>query len=576
LTRLRRLAAAVEERTGLGGAFTALMADPVPGGARWWYALGAVLTFLLAVELCTGVLLAFFYAPSAQTAWASTVFIQDQLPMGWFVRGLHSFASSAMVVVSVLHLLQVLFAGAYKAPREGTWIAGLALLGLTVAFCISGYGLPWDQKGYWAKLVESSVVGTTPLVGPAIEKVTQGGGAYGNYTVTHLFAVHVFILPALTIGLVVLHIALVRRHRLTPRWNLTSAESRSRTEAYWPNQAFRDAVASALTLAVVIGFVLALHGAALEGPADPSSGYQARPEWYARPLYQLRMYFEGPLEIVATMLIPGLAAGFLVMLPFLDRGPSRDPRRRVPVLLLSCAGLAGAVGLGGYSVAKDQGDASYQRHRAEVDKQTKLARELAARGVLPEGGTAVFRNDPAFAVRELFREECANCHAMTRQGGGEGPDLGDYNSRAWIRAFLQDPQSPLYMGAAKKPVKGGMKPVTVPPDELAALTEFVYAQSGPGDADATLARKGEALYSQRNCDSCHEIEPGRDSDAPNLYRRGSLEYVSRIIETASRPELYGERSKMPRFGGKLTKDQITALATFVRGSRLSAGDSPSR
>src|SRR6185436_16328215 len=163
------------------------------------------------------------------------------------------------------HLLQVLFAGAYKAPREGTWIAGLALLGLTVAFCISGYGLPWDQKGYWAKLVESSVMGTTPLVGPTLEKVAQG-----NYTVTHLFAVHVFVLPAVTVGLVLLHIALVRKHRLTPRWDLTSAESRSRTEAYWPNQGGRDVIASALILAVVVGFVVALHGAALEGPADPS------------------------------------------------------------------------------------------------------------------------------------------------------------------------------------------------------------------------------------------------------------------------------------------------------------------
>jgi ubiquinol-cytochrome c reductase cytochrome b subunit len=567
VSRLRRLTSALEERTGLGSAVSALLADPIPGGARWWYALGGVLTFLLSLELVTGVLLAFFYAPSAQTAWASTVFIQDQLPLGWFVRGLHSFGSSAMVVVAVLHFLQVLFAGAYKAPREGTWISGLALLGLTIAFCLSGYGLPWDQKGYWAKLVESAVVGTSPLVGPALEKVTQGGSAYGNYTVTHLYAVHVLLLPAVTVGLVVLHIALVRRHRLTPRWDLTSAESRSRTEAYWPNQAFRDIVASAVILAVVLGFVVALHGAALEGPADPSSGYQARPEWYARPLYQLRMYFEGPLEIVATMLIPGLAAGFLVMLPFIDRGQSRDPRRRLPVLVVTCLGLGGAIALGGYSVAKDRGDASYQRHRAEVEKEAVLARSLAVRGVLPEGGTAVFRNDPAYAVRELFREQCGNCHTLTRQGGGEGPDLGDYNSRAWIRAFLEDPQSPLYMGAAKKPAKGGMKPVKLPAPELAALTEFIYAQSGPSDADSALAKQGEALYSQRNCDSCHEIEPGRDSDAPNLYRRGTLEHVARIIETASRPELYGERSKMPRFAGKLTKEQIEELARYVRGQR---------
>jgi ubiquinol-cytochrome c reductase cytochrome b subunit len=567
LSRLRRLVSVLEERTGLGGAVAALVSDPIPGGARWWYALGSLLVFLLVLELITGVLLAFFYAPSSQTAWASTVFIQDQLSLGWFVRGLHSFGATAMVLAAVLHFLQVLFVGAYKAPREANWVVGLMLLLLTIGFCITGYGLPWDQKGYWAKLVESSIVGTTPLVGPALERVLQGGPAYGNYTVTHLFGAHAFVLPALTVALVVLHIALVRRHRLTPPLYLTAAESRSRTETWWPGQVFRDAVVAATTTALLVVSVIALHGAALEGPADPASGYQARPEWYARPLYQLRTFFEGPLEIVATMVIPALVAGYLVALPFLDRGSTRDPRGRLPVLVVTGLGLCGVIFLGISSVMKDARDPSYQRHRAEVEKDAARARALAATGVLPEGGTAVYRNDPEFAVRELFRDQCSNCHALTRQGGGDGPDLGDYNSRAWILAFLKDPQSPLYMGGAKKPAKGGMKPVKAPADVLAALTEFIYAQSGASDVDQALLRKGEALYPDQGCDSCHEIEPGKESDAPNLYRRGSLDYVTRIIENPSRPDLYGERSKMPKFATKLSHDQIEGLARLVRGQR---------
>jgi len=567
LSRLRRFAAALEERTGLGGAFASILSDPVPGGARWWHALGSLLVFLLGLELLTGALLAFFYAPSAQTAWASTVFIQDQLTLGWFVRGLHSFGASAMVVAAGLHFLHVLFAGAYKAPREGNWVIGLVLLLLTVGFCITGFGLPWDQKGYWAKLVETSIVGTVPLLGPTLERVLQGGPAYGNYTVTHLFAAHAFLLPAVTVALVVLHVALVRRHRLTPPWHLSAAEVRSRTETYWPNQAFRDAVVAALATFVIVALVVGFRGAALEGPADPGSGYQARPEWYARPLFQLRHYFDGPLEIVATMVIPGLVAAYLVALPFLDRTSSRDPRRRLPVLVFTGLGLAGVLLLGVHSVLKDARDPSYQRHRAEVDKESIRARALAAKGVLPEGGLAVYRNDPEFAVRELFRDQCANCHALTRQGGGDGPDLGDYNSRAWLLAFLKDPQSPLYMGAAKKPAKGGMKPVKAPPDVMAALAELVYAQSGAPDVDVALVGKGQALYPEQNCDSCHEMEPGKDSDAPNLFRRGTLEYIIKIIEDASRPELYGERSKMPKFGHKLSREQIEGLARFVRSQR---------
>jgi mono/diheme cytochrome c family protein len=180
---------------------------------------------------------------------------------------------------------------------------------------------------------------------------------------------------------------------------------------------------------------------------------------------------------------------------------------------------------------------------------------------------AVYRNDPAFAARQLFREQCANCHALTRQGGGDGPDLGDYDSRAWIAGFLRDPQAPSYMGSAKKPQKGGMKPVTAAPDQLAALVELVYAQSGAPDADLALAKKGEALYSDKNCDSCHEIEAGKSSDGPNLFQRGRFEYVVKIIENAARPELYGERSKMPRFAGKLSREQIETLARFVLSQR---------
>src|SRR4029453_8160113 len=120
----------------------------------------------------------------------------------------------------------------------------------------------------------------------------------------------------------------------------------------------------------------ALRGAALEGPADPASGYQARPEWYARPLYQLRMYFEGPLEIVATMIIPGVVAGFLVTLPFVDRGSSRSPLRRWPLLAVMGAGLAGVLALGLVSVRKDARDPSYQRHRAAVEKEGAFARAL--------------------------------------------------------------------------------------------------------------------------------------------------------------------------------------------------------
>src|SRR5262249_8706303 len=157
-----------------------VLEEPVRGGARWAFVFGSVLTFLLVLQAVTGILLACFYAPSTATAWASVAFIQDQVSLGWFVRGLHSYGASAMVVVVGLHLAQVVLYGAYKAPRELNWTVGLGLLGLVLGFALTGYLLPWDQKGYWATQVATSIMGTTPLVGPALQKLIQGGAAYGN------------------------------------------------------------------------------------------------------------------------------------------------------------------------------------------------------------------------------------------------------------------------------------------------------------------------------------------------------------------------------------------------------------
>jgi ubiquinol-cytochrome c reductase cytochrome b subunit len=187
--------------------------------------------------------------------------------------------------------------------------------------------------------------------------------------------------------------------------------------------------------------------------------------------------------------------------------------------------------------------------------------------VLPEGGLAVYRNDPAFEARELFRQECASCHSLAG-AAGDGPVLQDYNSRAWITAFLKDPQGPLYMGGAKKP-GNGMKPVKANDEELAALTEFVYGQSGAKDTNTELAKKGEALFPDKNCDACHELDGTTEAKGPNLLRRGTIEYVEKIIRESAVPELYGERAKMPKFSGKLTAVQIRLLAEFVVGLKKS-------
>jgi ubiquinol-cytochrome c reductase cytochrome b subunit len=555
----------VEQRTGYAAVLRALLDHDVPGGARLWYVFGSVASFLVILEIVTGILLSAYYAPSVTDAWASVAFIQDTLTAGWFVRGLHSFGSSALIIVSTLHLAQVMLFGAYKAPREVNWLVGLAMLALVLLFALTGYLLPWDQKGYWAKLVEVTILANTPVVGGALAQLVQGGSSFGNYTLTHVFAAHTLLLPAALISFIVLHVYLFRRHGYTPRWNLTEPDLSRRRQPFWPDQALRNALASAVTLLVIVGFVLHWHGADLDAPADPSSSYVARPEWYALPLFQLRMFFEGSLEIIATVVIPGIVAGLLVALPFLDRSPSRDPRRRLATMVSALIGLSALLALSFIALDRDRHDPAFARARADGKERAETARRLAREGVPAEGGTAVYTNDPFYRARELWDEKCAGCHSLGGKGGEKGPDLHDYNSRHWIAGFLKDPDGPLYMGPAK--IEKGMRPVEGTPEELEALTEFVYSLSGAADVNLPLADRGRGMLTDKDCDSCHDFDGESENTGPNLKGRGSLEYLGGVIALPGHPRLFGSKNRMPSFASKLSSSEIGELARFVAAQR---------
>ncbi len=235
------------------------------------------------MQIVTGVLLMTVYSPSAQTAWASVYYIDHRLTLGWLVRGLHHYGSQAMIVTVALHLVQVTTYGAHRAPREFNYWVGLALLGLVMGFGLTGYLLPWDQKGYWATRVATNIAGTVPLVGGAVQRLMVGGAEYGHLTLTRFYALHVAVLPASVALLVVAHIYLFRRHHVTP----PAHADLSRKGLFYPDQALRDSVAIALAVGVCFALAFYTHGASLDAPADPSSDYPARPEWYFLFLFQL-------------------------------------------------------------------------------------------------------------------------------------------------------------------------------------------------------------------------------------------------------------------------------------------------
>ncbi len=191
------------------------------------------------------------YSPSRQTAWESVYYIQHVMTAGWLLRGVHHFTAHAMVVLLALHFLQVVVDGAYRAPREINFWIGLILMQIVLGLALTGYLLPWDQKGYWATKVATNMMALVPVVGEPLQRLVVGGSEYGHHTLTRFFALHAGVLPALLLVFLAMHLALFRRHGLRAR-----EPHRGPDTTFWPEQVLRDAVACVAVMIVVLVLVL--------------------------------------------------------------------------------------------------------------------------------------------------------------------------------------------------------------------------------------------------------------------------------------------------------------------------------
>lgn len=536
-------------------------AGTVPGKPSFAYVLGWALVMLLVVEAVTGAALAAFYSPSSTDAWASVAYVQDQMPLGWLVRGLHFHGGSAIVIVAGLHLVQTAVWGAYKKPRELVWWLGIVLLLLILGFAVSGYVLRWDQAGYWANRVEVGIAAGTPVIGDAIRQLAIGGNDYGNLTLTRFYALHVIALPALVMAGIVGHIALARRHRATPRWDADASIATPR----WPAQTLRDVTAMAAVFAVLLGYTVSQHGADLAAPADAAAAYDARPLWYFRWLFELR-HLAGSAEKIAALAAPVVVGGFLVALPLVDRAETRNPRRRLRwlggvVALFAVIGLLTMASLG-----TDSGDPELAKRQDKAESLAARARNLAVKyGVPATGAQDIFTVVPMYRARSLFAQRCSGCHdaqSKDRKGPIIGPGHGN---RAWFQEFLKAPSSAPYWGLTKlAKTQDAMKAVDLGAVELGDLVELLYAQSGAPDADAAKRDRGKAIF-DKACTDCHSIDDGvAGSSGPGLGGTGSRDwYTSFISNPKSAVHMGVDKSQMPRFDSDLSIVDRDALAGYL-------------
>ena len=178
---------------------------------NWFYTLGSATLFVTVNQAVTGILLTLYYVPTPDHAYDSVQYITTQIPAGWLIRGLHHWGASAMVVLVVLHMLRVIFYGAYKYPREVTWFTGVILLLVVIGFGFTGYLLPWDQKAYWATTVGTRIAGTPPLIGDYLLRIMRGGENLSAVTLVRFFGTHVWVLPATLMLVLGIHMYLVIR-----------------------------------------------------------------------------------------------------------------------------------------------------------------------------------------------------------------------------------------------------------------------------------------------------------------------------------------------------------------------------
>jgi len=582
----------LDERTGFRGLLRALLDESIPGGARWRYVWGSALALAFGVQCVTGIVLWMAYSPSAQTAWESVYYVQHVMAGGWFLRGLHHFMAQAAVVLLGLHLVQVVVAGAYRAPREVNFWLGLVLMQLLLGLGMTGYLLPWDQKGYWATKVATNLLGLVPGAGPMLQRLAMGGPDYGHHTLTRFFALHAGVLPALLILVLAAHVYVFRRHGVTVPPGNPRAAGR-----FWPDQALRDAVAGAATLAIVVGLVVAYHGAPLGAPADPSIGYPAaRPEWYFLFLFQLMKLFPGSLELVGGFLIPSAVIGALVALPWLGRS-ARGHRRAVGFVMSL---IVGVVVLTGFALRADRADPDYQTAVGEAEASALRAVELAAaRGIPAQGAAELLRHDPLWQGPRLFARHCAKCHTFDGHDGLGRPgveeprasDLHGFASYEWLAGLLDrnriDDRE--YYGGTR--FKGGSMseylsdecPLTAHELRQAAAALSAVAAL-PEQAESDAKRREEIAAGQvylkderTGCARCHRFQDAGAANwdrSPDLTDYGTRAWIVGMISDPGHQRYYGqENDEMPAFAVErlLSPGEIETLADWLRRDWVPTG-----
>lgn len=530
---MKRVAEWIEQRTGLPTALKKFGDEEIPASSGWAQVFGSVTLFLFLTQILTGVLLTLNYAPSPGEAYESVLYITRSVSSGRMIRGLHHWGASMMIIVLVLHASQVFLYGAYKRPREALWISGVFMALLVMAFGLTGYLLPWDNRAYWGTVVVTQIAGQAPLVGSYLENMLGAKNGIGAVTFSRFYAMHTVILPAATALLALLHIALVRKHGVTPG----GGDEQRPKKRFYPEQVFRDSVA------VFVAFGLLFLAAVfldlpLERVADSTdSAYTPRPEWYFLFLFQTLKLFQGRAELVGSFLLPTLAVVALISIPFLDRSRVQRMKERTIAMgtLFLCVAAWSSLTIAAVHGTPPARSAASSMRSAKMVRVA--AEELAALG--------------------YFRQQnCTQCHNLLDGDPKLGPTLAGHQSTrpgVWLEEHLKGSDQ-----------NGASKPALSTP-QLNALLVFLPRLTPEKAFELTDVppglTAGAEAYVSHLCASCHRINgEGGESGPPlnGLAARRSQEWVRGHFRA---PRAFSPGTIMPAY--HLSKEEEDALISYL-------------
>jgi ubiquinol-cytochrome c reductase cytochrome b subunit len=462
----------LDERTGINSLMHEALDEPIPGGARWAYIFGSGLLYLFLSQVITGVFLALYYVPSSDHAHTTVSYISKVVSSGLFLRSIHAYGATAIVILLFLHISQTLLYGSYKGRRELLWLSGCFLLALMLGMAFTGYLLPWDERAYFASAVGTNIISEVPLIGEHLQLLLRGSPQMGTLTLSRFFVLHVFVLPGLLIIFIATHLFLFRKAGAAGPFNEDPLHSKLPTQKFYPRQLVMDMAASLLIILILalVAYFVPIHLGPEANTSDTS--YIPRPEWYYLPIFQWLKLVSGRWSLFGGILLPGLLATLFAAIPFLDRGRERRPWRRPIVVAGFVIFVIAYAGLGAISYRDDTRDLNVaaQLARQKQAEINYMREPFQLQSQAPKPIPAFMTVDPLIVKgAAIFAvQPCGGCHGERGTGSAAAPALISVGQK-----YSSDQLSFLLHHRTTKMIKGGMPPVDLNQADTDALVAYL-------------------------------------------------------------------------------------------------------